>query len=290
MWTAYLRFLFASTFAPLLAASSSIAQTSPAPKADAPSVTITPTASAAPKQSAHWAYEGKHGPSHWAMLSPAYAVCDEGRAQSPVDIRAAVVATASPWKLDYQQSALRIVHHENVTDLVDNGHTIQVTVEEGSTLTTSRNMYHLKQFHFHTPSEHTIEGKNAPMEVHFVHQSADKNFAVVAALFAEGAPNESIAKLIANFPKAKGESAHRPEIKLDLVLHLPAKNDAYTYMGSFTTPPCTENVEWFVFRNPVIASREQLNAFAARLSPNNRPVQALNDRTIDKLTVTGAGK
>ena len=257
---------------------------------DVPPVTTTPTVSAALTRAPHWSYEGHEGPSYWATLNPAYATCDEGTAQSPVDIREADAGSAKPWKLSYKPSALRIVHHENVTDLVDNGHTIQVTVEEGSTLTTGRNTYQLKQFHFHTPSEHTIDGKNAPMEVHFVHESADNNFAVVAVLFAEGSPNENLAKLIANFPKAKGNATYLPEVKLDLVLYLPPKNDAYTYMGSFTTPPCTENVEWFVFRNPVIASREQLNAFAARLRPNNRPVQPLNGRTIDALAVTGAGQ
>ena len=103
-----------------------------------------------------------------------------------------------------------MAHHEHVTNLVDNGHTIQVTVEEGSTLTTSRGTYKLKQFHFHTPSEHTINGEYFPMEVHFVHQSADGKFAVVGALFADGPANENLAKLIANFPKGKAKSATCP--------------------------------------------------------------------------------
>ena len=188
--------------------------------------------------------------------------------------------TANPWKLNYRSTALKIAHHDDVVEIVDNGHTIQVSVDAGSSITTSRNTYQLKQFHFHTPSEHTIDGKSFPMEVHFVHQSADNKFAVVAALFAEGPANENVAKLIANFPKAKGDSVRLPEVKLDLALQLPANTASYTYMGSFTTPPCTENVEWIVFRDPVMASREQLNAFAARLSPNNRPVQPLNGRTI----------
>jgi carbonic anhydrase len=257
-------------------------QTVATPTAAKPSVTATPaTTTASAARPAHWGYEGEHGPANWATLDPAYAACDKGKAQSPIDITKAGAGTGNPWKLNYKSSSLRIAHHEQVTELVDNGHTIQITVEEGSTLTTSRNTYQLKQFHFHTPSEHTVEGKSSPMEVHFVHQSADKNFAVVSLLFAEGATNANLAKLIANFPKAKGESAHLPEVKLDLALHLPTNNAAYSYMGSFTTPPCTENVEWLVFRDPVMASREQLDAFATRLKPNNRPVQPLNGRTID---------
>ena len=171
---------------------------------------------------------------------------------------------------------------------MDNGHTIQVSVDAGSSITTNRNTYQLKQFHFHTPGEHTIDGKSFPMEVHFVHQSADNKFAVVAVLFAEGPPNENLAKLISNFPKAKGDSLRLPEVKLDLALHLPANTASYTYMGSFTTPPCTEDVEWIIFRDPVMTSREQLNAFAARLSPNNRPVQPLNGRSIGSGTATAS--
>ncbi len=64
------------------------------------------------------------------------------------------------------------------------------------TLTTGRNTYLLKQFHFHSPSEHTVNGKHFPMEVHFVHQSADGNFAVVGALFEEGPANANLAQLI----------------------------------------------------------------------------------------------
>lgn len=239
---------------------------------------------------AHWGYEGEHGPAKWGSLDPAYAVCDKGKEQSPIDIAKAGAGTANPWTINYRPTSLKIVHHEHVVDIVDNGHTIQVNVDEGSTLTTSKNTYQLKQFHFHTPSEHRVEGKSFPMEVHFVHQSADGNFAVVGALFVEGLGNENLAKLIANFPKGKGDTVRIPEIKLDLHLQLPANTAAYTYMGSFTTPPCTENVEWLVFRDPVLASREQLNAFAARLSPNNRPVQPLNERSIANGIVKGIAR
>jgi carbonic anhydrase len=257
------------------------AQTVATPTTAVPAASAKATApTSAVARPAHWGYEGEHGPTHWANLDPAYAACGKGTAQSPIDITKAGAGTANPWKLNYRSTALKIAHHDHVVGIVDNGHTIQVSVDAGSSITTSRNTYQLKQFHFHTPSEHTIDGKSFPMEVHFVHQSADNNFAVVAALFAEGPANENLAKLISNFPKAKGDSLRLPEVKLDLALQLPANTASYTYMGSFTTPPCTENVEWIIFRDPILASREQLNAFAARLSPNNRPVQPLNGRSI----------
>ena len=237
---------------------------------------------------AHWGYEGEDDPSHWGSLNPAYIACDRGTTQSPIDITKTSAGSAGAWKLNYKATSLRIAHHEHVIDIVDNGHTIQVTADEGSTLQTAKNTYQLKQFHFHTPSEHTINGKHFPMEVHFVHQSADGNFAVVSAMFTEGSANDNLAKLIANFPKAKGDELHFPNTQIDLNLHLPANAAAYTYMGSFTTPPCTENVEWLVFRDPISASKAQLDAFAGRLHHNNRPLQPLNNRTVGTGSFSGS--
>lgn len=233
---------------------------------------------------AHWGYEGKDGPEYWPKLNPAYAACGQGKSQSPINITQTATGDAKAWKLNYKSTSLKIAHHEHVTDIVDNGHTIQVSVDGGSTLTTDRGVYSLKQFHFHTPSEHTVDGSHFPMEMHFVHQSADGKFAVVAALMQEGSENENLAKIIAHLPKAKGDSAHLPEVKLDLAFHLPATTASYTYMGSLTTPPCTEEVEWLVFRDPIPASKAQIEAFASRLSPSNRPTQPLNGRIIGSRT------
>ena len=237
----------------------------------------------APKQSArpvHWSYSGEAGPAKWGELSPVYSACCNGKIQSPVDIAGGGTGGGAALKFDYRKTSLKIAHHEHVMDIIDNGHTIQVSVEEGSTLNSARDTYQLKQFHFHTPSEHTVDGKHFPMEVHFVHQSAKGEFAVVGAFYKEGPENENLAKLIANFPKAKGDTQHFPDVQLDLQFHLPAKARVYSYIGSFTTPPCTENVEWFVLQEPVTASAAQLKAFADRLQNNNRPIQPLNDRKV----------
>jgi len=236
----------------------------------------------------HWAYTGHEGPRHWGSLDPAYAACDRGHSQSPVDITKTGPGTGKTWKLNYTSTSLRIAHHEHDVDIVDNGHTIQVTVDEGSTLTTERGTYHLKQFHYHTPSEHTVDGKHFPMEVHFVHQSDDGHFAVVGAFFEQGKTNPNLEQLIAHFPKAKGDAQHFTDKKLDLAFHLPPTTEAYTYLGSFTTPPCTENVEWLVLRDPVSASREQLKAFAERLHHNNRPIQPLHGRPVGTSAIAGA--
>ncbi len=242
-------------------------------------------AHAAPAHGAHWSYEGATGPDHWAELDPECDVCRDGKTQSPIDLASETAQAGAPANPDHGMTSLHLAPHEHVASLLDNGHTIQVTVEEGGALTTSHGTYQLKQFHFHTPSEHTIDGRSFPMEIHFVHQSADGHLAVVGIFFVEGAANENLAKLIAHFPAGPGQSAHLPAEKIDLDLHLPTDRTAYTYMGSLTTPPCTEGVEWYVLREPVPASREQLAAFAARLHKNHRPVQPLNGRTVELVKV-----
>jgi carbonic anhydrase len=258
----------------------------------APTPAPTPPASGAATAAvnarpAEWGYEGDHGPSKWSELTPAYAAC-KASSQSPLDLPPSGSPTTAAWTMNYKPSALKIAHHEHVTDILDNGHTIQVTVDEGSTLVTSHGTYQLKQFHFHTPSEHTVGGKSFPMEVHFVHQSAEGAFAVVSALFSEGPANDNLAKLIANFPEKKGDTRFLPEVRLELTAHLPHDKDAYYYSGSFTTPPCTENVEWLVFRKPLTATSEQLAVFAERLNHNNRPIQLVNERAVSEGAVTGS--
>jgi carbonic anhydrase len=205
----------------------------------------------------HWGYTGDVDPSHWGSLSPVYAACGEGKGQSPIDIISKSESGSPNLSLDFKTTSLKIAHHEHVDDILDNGHTIQVTVEEGSSFTLNDKTYNLKQFHFHTPSEHTVEGK----------------------------ANENFAKIIEHMPSLPGESSHFTDVKLDLNIHVPKDISAYHYIGSFTTPPCTENVEWLVLRNKFTMSKDQIAAFSSRLKNNNRPVQATNDRklTIDKI-------
>lgn len=233
----------------------------------------------------HWGYSGDIGPSMWSSLTPVYAACGDGKNQSPIDLISGSNSGNPKLTLDFRTTSLKIAHHEHVDDILDNGHTIQVTVEEGSSFTLNDKTYNLKQFHFHTPSEHTVDGKHLPLEMHWVHQSDDGSFGVLGVLFEEGKANENFAKIIEHMPSLPGESSHFTDVKLDLNVHVPKNLSAYHYTGSFTTPPCTENVEWLVLRNKFTMSAEQITAFSSRLNHNNRPVQALNDRilTIDKI-------
>jgi carbonic anhydrase len=247
-----------------------------------------PPAAAASARPVHWGYQGDSGPASWASLTPVYALCGEGKGQSPINIVKSDAKGGAAWKFDYKTTSLRIAHNEHMDDIIDNGHTIQVTVDEGSTFTFGGKSFDLKQFHFHTPSEHTVDGQHAPMEMHMVHQNADGSLAVVGVLFKEGkTPNENFSKIIANLPNAKGENKHITDVNLELKVHLPAHNYAYHYLGSLTTPPCSEGVQWLVLRDPVELTAEQIAEFSKRIGPNNRPTQPVNDRTVNVDDLTG---
>ncbi|MFO0689447.1 MAG: carbonic anhydrase family protein [Myxococcota bacterium] len=239
-------------------------------------------ASAGSSRPVEWSYHGDASPEHWAALSPAYAACGHAGTQSPIDLSAVtVIHGAADVRLDYHSSGLRIAHHQHVTDILDDGHTLQVTVDEGSRLTTPRDTYELKQFHFHTPAEHAVDGRIHPMEVHFVHRSASGRFAVLAAFVDVGESNPNMARLIEHFPDERGETVHRPDVTVDPGVHFTSMASVYAYQGSFTTPPCTEDVEWLLMSEPLPAGRDQIAAFAEKLEGNARPIQARGDRPIE---------
>lgn len=238
-----------------------------------------PSAPASPRP-VHWGYSGENAPSAWATLDPAYAMCGTGTSQSPVNIVKQENTDERTLKIDYLSTSFTIAHNEHVDEIINNGHTIQITPKEGSTITINGKVFHLKQFHFHTPSEHTIDGKHAPMEMHMVHQSDDKSLAVIGLLCEEGAENKNFTNLISVLPNAPGASQQHEDVTIDIRSFLPASLSAYHYIGSLTTPPCTENVEWYVLKNRTTLSADQITAFSSRLKNNNRPVQSLNDRTV----------
>ncbi len=273
---------------PVLAAVS--ACSTPSPEATTPAtdtVAVAPPAEASARP-VHWSYGAESGPATWGSLSPVYALCGSGQGQSPIALTSGATSTGPTWSFNYGNTKFAVAHHEHVEDLVDNGHTIQVTVDEGSTLTLNGTTYTLKQFHVHTPSEHTIDGKNMPMEVHLVHQDSAGHFAVVGVLVKEGAANANFAKLVANLPAAKGDTVTVAGEQLDLTMHLPAQEKAYHYVGSLTTPPCSEGVQWLVLHDMITLSKDQIEAFSSRVGPNNRPTQPVNTRTVQVVGLSGS--
>lgn len=219
----------------------------------------------------HWSYaKGHGGPSEWAKVNPEYATCGTGKHQSPIDIRSAQHAQLPEIQFGWQAGP---------TKVVNNGHTVQVTVPPGSTITVGDRKYELTQFHFHTPSEEAVKGKHAPLVAHFVHKDADGKLAVVAVLFDQGAESPGLAPVFAHLPAKAGE-----EVALDAPLDpnalVPTKHSYWEFEGSLTTPPCSEGVRWFVLQQHSSVSKAQLGAFQKLYPRNARPVQPLNGRAV----------
>ncbi len=219
----------------------------------------------------HWTYEGEHGPEHWKDLCDGFADCG-GKSQSPVDIQTGAV------KKDQSLKAPEFHYGTTGIHIVNNGHTVQFNVSGDNTVKLEGKDYKLLQFHYHALSEHTVDGKHYPLEVHFVHKHNDKDFAVLGVMFKEGKENELLKQYLNHFPGGKGEI--KLDGTIDLVSLFPSDLSYYRYEGSLTTPPCSEVVHWYVLKTPVEASKEQLEQFAAILKNNYRPVQPLNGRTI----------
>jgi carbonic anhydrase len=221
-----------------------------------------------------WSYDGEKGPEHWGDLDPEYAVCKAGKAQSPIDIRHAEKADLPALRFEYRNGPLKIIN---------NGYTavrVNYARGNGNVLVVGDTRYELTQFHFHHPSEEYIRGKPYDMVAHLMHQSGDGKVAGVAVLLKAGRANSTIQQLWDHMPATAGEEQEIAGVEVNPAGLLPHNTGYYTYMGSVTAPPCTEGVTWFVLKNPIEISAEQINAFA-RLYPRDvRPVQPLNGRVV----------
>jgi carbonic anhydrase len=220
---------------------------------------------------AHWAYSGTDGPKEWGTLDPAYSECKLGHEQSPIDIRHAEKADLPPIQFDYAPSPLRII---------DNGHTVMVNYEPGSFLTVGGHRYQLTQFHFHHPSEEHINGKGYDMEIHLVHSDASGNLAVVAVLLKSGKVNIGLQTVWDHLPKEKDKEATVEGVLINAADLLPVNRGYYTFIGSLTTPPCTEGVAWFVLKTPEEISSGEVGVFAKLYPDDARPTQKLEGRVV----------
>lgn len=236
-----------------------------------------------------WDYQDEHGPKHWHELDPSFYLCGTGRAQSPIDLGVIAGETRMPLAFEYAPAVLRIQRTEHVVDIVNNGHTIQIDSDENSTLTTAGVTYRLAQYHFHAPSEHTINGLRYPMEMHLVHQADDGRLLVVGVFIREGEHNAAFEAVWEHLPKEVGEQQHVEHVLVNVDDLLPDDRRTLRYMGSLTTPPCTEGVKWLVDANPVALSPKQVRAFTKIVNDNNRPVQPRNDRPVFEVLPEAGG-
>lgn len=223
-------------------------------------------------QHVHWSYTGaKDGVAQWPKLSPEFSECGNGRRQSPIDIRGGVKLQLESVKFDYKPATLKII---------DNGHTVQVNYAPGSRIVVGGKSFELQQFHFHKPAEERVNGRSYEMVAHLVHKSKDNRLAVVSVLFIPGTDLPFVQTLWNNLPIEQLRENELPAVKIDVNQLLPKARGYYTYIGSLTTPPCTEGVQWIVLKTPVQVSREQISVFAKVHDKNSRPTQAANGRLI----------
>jgi carbonic anhydrase len=218
--------------------------------------------------SPHWSYEGEAGPPHWGELTPAFKVCQLGLEQSPINLADAVTAEQGLLDVAYRPTKLRVVN---------NGHTIQVNAEPGSSCAVGTVSYALQQFHFHHPSEHLLSGKPFDLECHFVHRAASGDIAVIGVFISPGVTNQALQPIWDAMPRQEGPERDAG-ISIEPAALLPTAPGYFRYIGSLTTPPCTQGIVWTMLRQPIEASPDQIRQFAALYQNNARPVQGHNRR------------
>ena len=221
----------------------------------------------------HWAYEGENGPQAWGKLKPEFNMCAIGKRQSPINIEdsGTLQGPAEPLQFSYTPSSGTVVN---------NGHTIQVDLQGDNSLTVRGSVYRLLQFHFHTPSEEQVNFRNFAMVAHLVHKNSEGQLAVVAVLLDPGVVNALINKVWTYMPLDQSDRVRLPAGIIDMNELLPKDQRYYQFIGSLTTPPCTEGVLWMVLKQPTQISKDQLRLFQ-QLFPNNaRPVQPVNGRPV----------
>jgi carbonic anhydrase len=218
----------------------------------------------------HWSYQGEGGPNDWGNLKPEFATCAVGKRQSPIDIRGGVKVELEPVKFDYQPTGFAVV---------DNGHTVQVNMGPGNSIEVMGRRFDLLQFHFHRPSEERIDGRQFDMVAHLVHKDPEGRLAVVAVLLDRGSAHPLVQTVWNNLPLEKGDEV-RAAAALDLNQLLPHDRRYYTYMGSLTTPPCSEGVLWMVMAQPVGIAPDQVAVFSRLYPMNARPIQQAAGRLI----------
>jgi carbonic anhydrase len=219
----------------------------------------------------HWTYEGEAGAAKWGELEPGFKACAVGSEQSPIDLTGARRAAVDAVTLDWKPHAFKIVN---------NGHTIQADAAAGHGMMLAGDRFELKQFHFHTPSEHALDGKRLAMEAHFVHADAHGRLAVIGVFLTPGRANPAFAAIMAAAPKKEGE--HALDKPLDIEVLLPTSRSLFRYEGSLTTPPCSEVVAWNVYEQPIEVAQKDIDAFKALFPMNARPLQARNRRFLLK--------
>ena len=222
----------------------------------------------------HWTYEGETSPEHWAEIEK-NSDC-EGKSQSPINIivdHTIPVNNINNLKVFYSPETV-------VSKVKNNGHSIQFDFEPGDSIQYKKDVYHLKQIHFHEPAEHIVNGVRYPVEIHFLHISDEDNITVLSIFGEEGEVSE-LYSFFETFLPVKNGASKEINYAIDLTSLYPKSKNFYSYSGSLTTPPCTENVNWIIFKEPLILSYKHVLKLKDNMPLNNyRNEQPLNDRIV----------
>lgn len=224
-----------------------------------------------------WGYEGGTGPEHWGEIEhdhEKHLMCREGSHQSPIDINHVLGVKLSDLGCNFSPAPIQIVN---------NGHTIHLSYSPGSYIDWGTEKYELVQFHFHSPSEHQVNGKHYDMEVHLVHKTQDHQYVVVGIFMNKGKHNPHIQKIWDRIPNEKHKEVTYNDELFNVESLLPATKEYFHYSGSLTTPPCSENVSWFLLEQPIEVSSEQIQFFKKHIEHNARPTQKMHHRIVVKV-------
>lgn len=234
-----------------------------------------------------WTYYGPTGPAFWGKLDPDWRMCDAGRQQTPINLE----PTGSKSNRNLGSVAKQVTA-SFLPKGVQNGYKYDCVSTDGcGSASWSGVDYKLVQFHLHVAAEHTLNGAVMPAELHMVHATATGKLLVVGVLIDVGAPSELIGKMLAAAEKAVTQAVPKPFARLPISKSewaglVPLRRGFCNYMGSLTTPPCSEGVTWIVSRKVITASESQLARLARSLLDSGavvlteRPVQPLNGRKV----------
>lgn len=237
-----------------------------------------------------WGYVGRTGPLRWGQLSPSFAMCANGKLQSPINIPNKVSTASNTLSINYHSAPMEIVDNGitkimigNKQTIINTGHGIQLNFspESKESITFNGKHYRLVQFHLHAPSENKLRGSTYPLEIHFVHQSDDGQLAVIGVFARTGKIDPSLQKIVDNLPAEEGKIQTIQGESIDPMSLLPTQRDYYSFTGSLTTPPCTEGVQWIMMPDTITASFTQIIKLKHAMGGTNaRPEQPLNGRQV----------
>ncbi|MBC1231169.1 carbonic anhydrase family protein [Listeria booriae] len=237
------------------------------------------TSSTSEKTILDWSYSGKNGPKYWGEINKAYQISDTGKAQSPINIdttktMADTAKTAITYQ--YQPTTFKVTRKDKVIQAM-----AQPTKGRAdSKITVYGKQYTLKEINIHTPSEHRLDGNKYDAELQLKHKSTDNKNFIISIFVKQGDKNQAVGDLTTIVSKLENGKTAVMKSAISTLGLIPESGEKYRYEGSLTTPTTTEGVSWLIYQMPITMSKQQIQDLQKNLNNNNRPLQALNNRTI----------